>query len=92
VSYDLIAVLLSVAVSTLLGIIAWTGHRALRLLVSRFALPLLWISSREARSTFSEFSRRSFSNRELFLGFWLTTFIAVLTILEVLRGFVQRGS
>ena len=87
-SYDLSAALLSAAVATLLGTIALTGHRGLRPLVLRFTLPLLWIASREARNTFAEFSRRSFSNRELFLGFWLTTFFVVLTILEVVRGLV----
>jgi hypothetical protein len=73
--------LLSVGAATLLTIVAFIGFGPW---VTRSSLFTLWIGSREPHSTLAEFSRRSFSKREVLLDFWLTTFLVALLVFSVL--------
>jgi hypothetical protein len=73
--------LLSAGVATLLTIVALIGYGPW---VRRSSLLTFWISSREHRSTLAEFSRRSFSKKEVLLAFWLTTFLVAVLVFSVL--------
>ena len=81
--HDLVVLLVSAVAAVAVGILALAAPGDWpRLWLRRFALPILWVASREPRSTFAEFSRRTFSKRELFLAIWFLTFVITFTLLE----------
>jgi hypothetical protein len=82
--YNLIAILVSAAIASLVGILAVaTPAHGSRLWLRRLALPFLWIASREPRSKYAEFSRRASSKREFLLTVWLPAFAIAPVLLEM---------
>jgi len=82
--YNLIVILVSAAVASVVGILlVATPANGPRLWVRQLALPFLWIASREPRSTFAEFSRRALSKREFFLAVWFLVFVVALVLLKM---------
>jgi hypothetical protein len=89
---ELVALLLSAAVATVVTLILMrSAHAGPQTWVRRLTLPLLWVASRDFRSTFTEFSRRTVSNREIGLVLWLCLFLLALLVFElILRGAAAR--
>jgi hypothetical protein len=81
--------LLAAGVATVLGVFAITPSGAeSKAWVRRLVMPLLWVASREVRSTFADFSCRSHSWREIFLAVWLMGFVIVLIVTELAIDFL----